>query len=610
MASTNGKQRRRIGPLLLAASGLLASCVEGDFPTEIEESTGQALTVAETQARLNQLYDIDNVVKVEIKMDGLDWLRLLQGDPLVGGCGTRVPAGKDQFPEYRAAEVKISGSKYLTTPQTFNSVVIKKKSFCGSFSKSKPSIKLKFDDAAEATLGTKHLTLNNSIQDSQSYVRQTLGYYLFGEAGLPRPRANYAQVWVNGTKIENGIYINLEQVREHLLSNPANKFSYPTGGNGVYEIYGEEDFVSGSVTPTDYIGTESASAYDDCEWSYGKWVCEKGYQVDFQNAIGQIKTGMAGLSKVVDVDQFIKAYAMEFLLKHWDGYAHHHNNTYFYNDAAKTRTPSAASGQIRFKYIPSGLDMILQRTPENPASDDGRYFRLGTRGVIAKLIRQDATARNKLLNQIKTYRDTLFTRARIKGDIQAYLDKCKARIASLGFDATAGIAEVVEQLNLARSASYLVAGIPQSESVAVLDRSTGDALHPSSVLTVGGSSTDFEVVHQSYANSGADRWYFQSASSGYRVVNESSARRLHCAQSSTTSGGHRYIYATSRSASNNEQSFYLTKEGPDNYTVTGYFKMNCYSGSGVRFGTDDMASDGRQRVYQTGRDNGSWVSWY
>ena len=39
----------------------------------------------------------------------------------------------------------------------------------------------------------KRQDLHNSIQDP-SYIRQTLGYYLFGKAGLPHSRANYANV--------------------------------------------------------------------------------------------------------------------------------------------------------------------------------------------------------------------------------------------------------------------------------------------------------------------------------------------------------------------------------------------------------------------------------
>lgn len=602
MMRTSQKRRRHLVPLLLATGGLMAACVEGDDLMEMEESTSRALSI---QDAITQLYDIDNVLKVDINMNGDAWGQLLDEEPNFGVC-VPAPVPYSQFDEYPNVQVTISGSKYPTTPQTYSGVTIRKKSYCGSFSQSKPSLKLEFGDEAEGVLGTTHLTLNNSEQDTQSYVRQTLGYYLFRQAGLPASRANYAQVRVNGTKIKNGIYINVEPVRKPFLANPDNEFTQKTGGNGLYE-FAWQDFHDASLNPVDYIGIESASPYDECYWGQsGEWKCEEGYQTDLTVAIDQIKTGISGLAKVVDVDQFIKAYAMEFMLKHWDGYASSRNNTYFYNDAPKTRTPKANGKDIRFKYIPSGIDQILQPVSYDPEHPEDRYFRLDAVGSIARLVRNDSTSRTKLFNQIKTYRNTVFSRAKIEGDIKAHLNKCKARLSSLGFDATAGIAEIVDQLELARSASYLLVGPTSSEGLYVVDKTTGDVLHPSSVLTVGGTSTDFEALHQGWADTSADRWYFTSG----RVVNESSGRRLHCAQASTTSGGHRYIYVTSRSASNNEQTFSLVPEKANSYAFSGYFKMNCYYGASVFFGNDDPASDGRQRVYQRGGSSNAWLSWY
>jgi hypothetical protein len=50
------------------------------------------------------------------------------------------------------------------------------------------------------------------------------------------------------------------------------------------------------------------------------------------------------------MDQYLKLYAMEFFLKHWDGYADNTNNTYLYNDATAVAAPGV--GDIKFKMIP------------------------------------------------------------------------------------------------------------------------------------------------------------------------------------------------------------------------------------------------------------------
>lgn len=68
-----------------------------------------------------------------------------------------------------------------------------------------------------------------------------------------------------------------------------------------------------------------------------------------------------------------------------------------------------------FKYIPSEIDQILQPISVDPNNPEMRYFSLWTGGVIARLIREDDGNRTKLLNQIKTYRDTVFSRAKISG---------------------------------------------------------------------------------------------------------------------------------------------------------------------------------------------------
>ena len=73
---------------------------------------------------------------------------------------------------------------------TFTDVGVKKKSFCGSINSDKPCLHVdfgKFGDAnvpaIEALIGSRYVTLNNSIQD-KSYIKQTLGYRIAGHGGV------------------------------------------------------------------------------------------------------------------------------------------------------------------------------------------------------------------------------------------------------------------------------------------------------------------------------------------------------------------------------------------------------------------------------------------
>jgi spore coat protein H len=73
------------------------------------------------------------------------------------------------------------------------------------------------------------------------------------------------------------------------------------------------------------------------------------------NALAQIiasgpdATFAADVEKRLDLDQFMKIYALEVLLLHWDGFAFTSNNYYLYNNPVDSR----------FVFFPHGMDQIL-----------------------------------------------------------------------------------------------------------------------------------------------------------------------------------------------------------------------------------------------------------
>ena len=298
---------------------------------------------------------------------------------------------------------------------TFANVGIKKKSFCGSIDSNKPCIHVDFgkgnnagEAQAEALIGTRYVTLNNSIQDN-SFVKQTLGYRMMEMADLPNSRCNYARVFVNGTLIGQGvggvnapgIFVNAEPIMKQYIER---NFSGNMNGN-LYEIAHKNDFLEERL---EFIGVEDLSKFED--------------KADLKFACEHIKAnGLAGADQLIDMEQYLKLYAMEFLLKHWDGYADNTNNTYLYNDVDAVATPGV--GDIKFKFIPWGIDQTLQ--PNRP-------FKLGRDGLIAQLVRNDDTRRKQLIDQIRAYRETLFSREHQQTVLKPLIDQMQALVTGFG----------------------------------------------------------------------------------------------------------------------------------------------------------------------------------
>ena len=190
---------------------------------------GDVTMTAEQQQALDSFYALDNVITVKITMPQAEWDAARSEEPKGGRCNFEW-TGDSRYTWHKAASVEISGTNF-PAKTTFTDVGIKKKSFCGSIDSDKPCLHVDFGHfgdanvpAIEALIGTRYVTLNNSIQD-KSYIKQTLGYRLLDMAGLPNSRCNYARVFVNGTLIGQGvggvnspgIFVNAEPDRKSVV---------------------------------------------------------------------------------------------------------------------------------------------------------------------------------------------------------------------------------------------------------------------------------------------------------------------------------------------------------------------------------------------------------
>ncbi len=547
------------------------------------------------QQAMDSFYALDNVITIKITMPQAEWDKVRTEEPKGGRCFWDWTGGS-RYTWRTATSVEISGTRFPAAT-TFANVGVKKKSFCGSIDSDKPCLHIDFgrnsnanEAAMVALIGTRYVTLNNSIQD-KSYVRQTLGYRMLDMAGLPHSRCNYAKVFVNGNLIGQGVggvnspglYVNAEPIMKRYIER---NFNGNMNGN-LYEIEHTDDVVEERLP---FIGVEELSKFDD--------------KADLKFACRHIKAnGLAGADDVLDMDQFIKVYAMEFLLKHWDGYADNTNNTYLYNDVTAVASPGV--GNIKFKLIPWGIDQTLQ--PPKP-------FKLGRDGLIAQLVRNDDTRRKQLMDQIRVYRETLFSREKQQTVLKPLIDQMQGLLAGFGVpNLVAEIDSVRQQLRLAESAAYIFTGLPgPTEPVYILKHDTSDCLHASNTESIppgAPAPANFEVYHQQLFdnNNPADLWVLNDLGTGQTLTNPAFNRVLHASSTQVTPAGHKYLYTCAPTDGSQAEEFTFVpvpvpvtdpNNPPGRFAFTGYFNLvSVQTNEMAKFGSD-LTPGGRPRVHQ------------
>ncbi len=550
---------------------------------------------AQQQQALDSFYALDNVITIKITMPQAEWDAVRNEEPAGGRCFWNWTGGS-RYTWHKAPKVEISGTRFPART-TFTDVGVKKKSFCGSIDNNKPCLHVDFgkfsdanESAIEALIGSRYVTLNNSIQD-KSYIKQTLGYRMLQMAGLPNSRCNYARVFVNGTPIGQGIggvnspgiFVNAEPIMNRYIER---NFNGNMKGN-LYEIEHTDDFLEDRLP---FIGVESLSKFDD--------------KADLKFACQHIKAnGLAGADQLLDMEQFLKIYAMEFLLKHWDGYADNTNNTYIYNDVTAVAAPGV--GNIKFKMIPWGIDQTLQPT---------RPFKLGRDGVIAQLVRNDDARRKQLIDQIREYRDTLFSREHQQTVLKPLIDQMQGLLTGFGVpNVVQEIDSVRQQLRLAESAGYMFAGLPgPSNPVYILKHDTSRCLHASNTESIPpgiAAPVNFEVYQQTLFdnNDKADLWVLNDLGAGKSLTNQAYNRVLHASDTQVTPLGHKYLYTCPPSNGEHGDEFKIVPvpvpvsdpaNPPGRFAFTGYFNLvSVRTNEMAKYGSD-LTPAGRPRVHQ------------
>lgn len=252
------------------------------------------------------LYSTNQLMRVEIRMDKEDWGKLArQGRSMQAALSDERLEGEFNKPyTYYPGDVTING-------ETFKNVGIRKKGFVGSLDSERPSLKIKlnYEDRDQSVGDVTHLTLNNCKQD-KSLVNQYLTYTIFRMAEAPAPRCSYAHVIVNGESL--GVYANVESMRKPM----------------VQYHFGSDDGILYEGTVMDFFsGWEGGF-----ERKFGSKKKGKAVISAIVEALNQSDSELLldSLEKYLDLDAFIRFWAIEGIIGIPDGYSGNANNYFFY----------------------------------------------------------------------------------------------------------------------------------------------------------------------------------------------------------------------------------------------------------------------------------------
>ncbi len=211
----------------------------------------------------------------------------------------------------------------------------------GSFKpfEEKPAWKVKFDEFVpdQRFHGLARMSFNNA-EDDPAFIAERLAYDVYRAAGVPAPRCNSAQIYVNGAFY--GVYNNTESEDKHFIAR-----WFASNDGNLYEKNGTRDFAAASASEFELETNETANDRSDIDALIAA-VVGASTPASFMTDVGT----------KLDVNEWIRFTAVEGLVNEWDAYSFtlwYPHNFRVYDD------PSTA----KFAFIPWGNDMAMQPAP-------------------------------------------------------------------------------------------------------------------------------------------------------------------------------------------------------------------------------------------------------
>jgi spore coat protein H len=180
----------------------------------------------------------------------------------------------------------------------------------------KKSYKIDFREYGGASFYTyKKFNLKPDVNDP-SLMREPTTYLFYREMNVVAPRTHYTRLFINGEYM--GLYINVESIDDEFMDL---RFGHEEGF--LYKAsFGADLSSTAQATNTNLFESQMNDNIADSRTQLSTFI-----SVLNNTPVEQLKTE---LEKVFEVDRFLRQYAVEALLGHWDAYAYNKNNYYLY----------------------------------------------------------------------------------------------------------------------------------------------------------------------------------------------------------------------------------------------------------------------------------------
>ncbi|NUO82447.1 CotH kinase family protein, partial [candidate division KSB1 bacterium] len=186
----------------------------------------------------------------------------------------------------------------------------------------KKPLRLGFDEYAPAQRwdGLKSINLNNCYQDP-TLMREKLHLDFCREAGVVAPRANYANVYLNGEHW--GLYTLVEQIDKTFLDT-----RFPENDGNLYKSN------DGQELPSDLLwyGAAASAYYDRYELKSNEAVNDWSDLVSFLEVLNNSTNLDNALGAKINLSSFYKALAADIMFVNLDSYVNSGRNYYLYHN--------------------------------------------------------------------------------------------------------------------------------------------------------------------------------------------------------------------------------------------------------------------------------------